>query len=144
METAIGKSMRERNDTGKKASKVIERKLTSVFTAGTLVDGGMLTSEMNTYCMSIKVNLMSFIIYFDLFHSIIILLKCLILMIYNKEYCPSITSNPEFGICFVDTATAEFQLTRFTDDISRSKLETIIVQLKPRELVLEKVIQFSK
>ncbi|KAG2220729.1 hypothetical protein INT45_007341, partial [Circinella minor] len=108
METAIGKSMRERNDTGKKVSKVIERKLTSVFTAGTLVDGGMLTSEMNTYCMSIK------------------------------EYCPSITSNPEFGICFVDTATAEFQLTHFKDDISRSKLETIIVQLKPRELVLEK------
>ncbi|KAI9278907.1 muts domain V-domain-containing protein [Phascolomyces articulosus] len=108
METAIGKSMRERNDTGKKVAKVIERKLTSVFTAGTLVDSGMLTSEMSTYCMSIK------------------------------EYCPSITSKPEFGICFVDTATAEFQLTSFTDDVGRSKLETIIVQLKPRELVLEK------
>ncbi|KAI8143577.1 muts domain V-domain-containing protein [Fennellomyces sp. T-0311] len=107
METAIGKTMRERGDKGGK-DKIIRRELTSKFTAGTLVDSGLLTNDMNTYCMAIK------------------------------EKCASDTSGPEFGICFVDTATAEFHLTSFTDDIHRSKLETVIMQLKPRELVTEK------
>ncbi|KAI9490449.1 muts domain V-domain-containing protein [Zychaea mexicana] len=106
-ENAIGKSMRDRNAT-KKASKVIHRELTCIYTIGTLVDSGMLTSEMSTYCMSIK------------------------------EYTSSNSTTPEFGICFVDTATAEFQMAGFKDDAGRSKLETIIVQLKPRELVSEK------
>jgi DNA mismatch repair protein MSH6 len=35
--------------------KVIRRQLTSILTAGTIVDGGLLTDEMSTYCMSIKV-----------------------------------------------------------------------------------------
>lgn len=56
METAIGKSMRERNDTKSKADKVIRRELTSVLTAGTLVDAGLLTNDLSTYCMSIKVS----------------------------------------------------------------------------------------
>jgi DNA mismatch repair protein MSH6 len=54
METAIGKSMRER-DGKSKADKVIRRGLSYVLTAGTLVDSGMLTSDMSIYCMSIKV-----------------------------------------------------------------------------------------
>lgn len=54
MENAIGKSMRERNESTK-ADKVIRREVTAVYTAGTLVDAGLLTSDMSTYCMSIKV-----------------------------------------------------------------------------------------
>lgn len=48
------------------------------------------------------------------------------------------TTPPSFGICFVDTATAEFNVSYFTDDVNRTQFETIITQLKPKELVLEK------
>ncbi|KAI8073459.1 muts domain V-domain-containing protein [Gilbertella persicaria] len=106
METAIGKSMREKS--GNKADKVIRRELTSVLTAGTLVDAGLLTNELSTYCMSIK------------------------------EYCADEAVPPQFGICFVDTSTAQFNLVHFEDDIQRTKLETLIMQIKPRELVTEK------
>lgn len=109
METAIGKSMREKSDAKlSKADKVIRRELTSVLTAGTLVDSGLLTNELGTYCMSIK------------------------------EQCGDESMPPSFGICFVDTATAEFNLVHFQDDIHRTKFETLIMQIKPRELVTEK------
>ncbi|CEI93954.1 Putative DNA mismatch repair protein msh6 [Rhizopus microsporus] len=107
METAIGKSMREKNTTTKQ-DKVIRRELTSVLTAGTLVDAGLLTNDLSTYCMSIK------------------------------EQCMNEQSEPRFGICFVDTATAEFNLVHFEDDMNRTKLETLLMQIKPRELVTEK------
>ncbi len=41
-------------------------------------------------------------------------------------------------LTFSDTSTAEFNLTAFTDDPDRTKLETLIEQIKPKELVLEK------
>ncbi|KAI8098718.1 muts domain V-domain-containing protein [Halteromyces radiatus] len=110
MENAIGKSMRDRQEskTKSKEDKVIRRELTSVLTAGTLVDAGLLTDDMGTYCMAIK------------------------------EYCPSDQSDPLFGICFVDTSTAEFNLVTFQDDRNRTNFETLIMQIKPRELVTEK------
>ncbi|CAO3601033.1 unnamed protein product [Absidia cylindrospora] len=108
MENAIGKSMRDRQSTDTKADKVIRRELTSVLTAGTLVDSGLLTDDMGTYCMSIK------------------------------EFCPDEHTDPMYGICFVDTATAEFNLVTFQDDKNRTNFETLIMQIKPRELVTEK------
>ncbi|KAI9301123.1 muts domain V-domain-containing protein [Cunninghamella echinulata] len=108
LETAIGKTLRERNDADGKADKVIRRELTAVLTAGTLVDAGLLTDDMSTYCMAIK------------------------------EYCPTENSHPVFGISFVDTAMAEFNLVTFTDDKSRTVFETLIMQIKPRELIIEK------
>lgn len=109
METAIGKSMREKSDAKtSKADKIIRRELTSVLTAGTLVDAGLLTNELGTYCMCIK------------------------------EQCADESMPPTFGITFVDTATAEFNLVHFEDDVHRTKFETLIMQIKPRELVTEK------
>ncbi|KAG2172300.1 hypothetical protein INT43_004842 [Umbelopsis isabellina] len=107
METAIGKSMRER-DGKSKADKVIRRGLSYVLTAGTLVDSGMLTSDMSIYCMSIK------------------------------EICTAENAAPTFGICFVDTSTAHFSLATFEDDVNRTKFETLLMQVQPRELVTEK------
>ncbi|CAN9296099.1 unnamed protein product [Alternaria alternata] len=112
MESALGKEMRERDDKGKtpkkagKENKVIRRELATVLTSGTLVDTGMLQSEMSTYCMAIK----------------------------------EIDRNnlPAFGIAFVDTATAQFQLCEFTDDVDMTKFETLIAQMRPGELLLEK------
>jgi DNA mismatch repair protein MSH6 len=43
MENAVGKAIREKEST-KKEEKIIRRELSSVLTAGTLVDGGLLTS----------------------------------------------------------------------------------------------------
>jgi DNA mismatch repair protein MSH6 len=58
MESALGKEMRERDDTSnkpKKDDKIIRRELAAVLTSGTLVDGGMLQDDMSTYCVAIKV-----------------------------------------------------------------------------------------
>ncbi|EIE86449.1 hypothetical protein RO3G_11160 [Rhizopus delemar RA 99-880] len=107
METAIGKSMREKSGASAK-DKIIRREVTSVLTAGTLVDAGLLTNDLSTFCMSIK------------------------------ELCTNEEIPPKFGICFVDTATAEFNLVHFEDDINRTKLGTLLMQIKPRELVTEK------
>ncbi|KAL1923036.1 uncharacterized protein VTP21DRAFT_9412 [Calcarisporiella thermophila] len=109
METALAKEMRERGAKGGKEEKVIRRELCSILTAGTLVDGAMITNDMSTYCMAIK-----------------------------ESFSNDGVSDPSFGICFVDTSTAEFNLVAFQDDADRTKFETLIMQIKPRELVTEK------
>ncbi|PNP51768.1 hypothetical protein THARTR1_07537 [Trichoderma harzianum] len=107
METNLGKEMRERQDkSGKKADKVISRKLGCILTAGTLVDGGMLQDDMAAYCVAIKESVVD-----DL---------------------------PAFGIAFTDTATGRFFLSGFVDDVDRTKFETLVAQIGPRELLLEK------
>ncbi|KAF1934058.1 DNA mismatch repair protein Msh6 [Didymella exigua CBS 183.55] len=45
---------------------------------------------------------------------------------------------PAFGVAFVDTATAQFQLCEFTDDVDMTKFETLIAQMRPGELLIEK------
>jgi len=64
IESALAKEMRERDDpkakpTPKnkddKTAKVVRRELTSVLTAGTLVEGSMLQDDMATYCAAVKV-----------------------------------------------------------------------------------------
>ena len=47
-------------------------------------------------------------------------------------------SDPTIGLCILDAATAEFQLATFVDDVSRTKLETTLRQLRPLELLYEK------
>lgn len=106
MENAVGKAIRDR-ESNKKEDKIIRRELACVLTSGTLVDGGLLTNDLSTFCMSIKEEL-------------------------NDSLYPT------FGICFVDTATAEFNMSTFIDDADRTKLETLLVQIKPKELILEK------
>ncbi|GME33871.1 DNA mismatch repair protein msh6 [Neofusicoccum parvum] len=45
---------------------------------------------------------------------------------------------PVFGIAFVDTATAQFQLCEFVDDADMTKFETFVAQTRPGEILLEK------
>lgn len=45
---------------------------------------------------------------------------------------------PAFGIAFVDTATGQFFLSDFVDDVDLTKFETFIAQTRPQELLLEK------
>ncbi|KAG9309590.1 DNA mismatch repair protein Msh6 [Chiua virens] len=43
-----------------------------------------------------------------------------------------------FGICVLDSATSQFNLSAFEDDICFTKLETMIRQLRPKEVVFTK------
>lgn len=45
---------------------------------------------------------------------------------------------PAFGIAFVDTATGQFFLSDFVDDVDLTKFETFVAQTRPQELLLEK------
>jgi len=110
MESALGKEMREREDSGpkkaKKEDKVIRRELACILTGGTLVEGSMLQDDMATYCAAIKESL--------------------------------VDDKPSFGIAFVDAATGQFFLAEFEDDVNLTKFETFVAQTSPRELLLEK------
>ncbi|KAK4098074.1 DNA mismatch repair protein Msh6 [Parathielavia hyrcaniae] len=110
MESALGKEMRERETSAKKADKkadkIIRRELACILTGGTLVDGSMLQDDMATYCAAIKES--------------------------------TVDDKPAFGIAFVDAATGQFLLSEFEDDIDLTKFETFVAQISPRELVLEK------
>ncbi|KAF8542753.1 muts domain V-domain-containing protein [Trichophaea hybrida] len=61
-----------------------------------------------------------------------------------STYCVAIKENttddetPLFGITFVDTATGAFSLTEFEDDTDLTKFETLVAQIRPKELILEK------
>ena len=60
-----------------------------------------------------------------------------------STFCVSIKESieegqPAFGISFVDTATGQFFLTEFMDDVDLTKFETLIAQIRPQELLLEK------
>ncbi|KAJ3342105.1 DNA mismatch repair protein msh6 [Gonapodya sp. JEL0774] len=94
VETAVGKRMAKKNGQviKSKADSIIKRELTQVLTTGTLTDPSLLTSDMATYCMSIKEDLP------------------------NDEGSPS----------------------SFSDDVSRSTLETLLTQVQPKEIVFEK------
>ncbi|KAJ1907253.1 DNA mismatch repair protein msh6 [Tieghemiomyces parasiticus] len=108
VETALGKSMREKTAKTPKEDKIIRRELTSILTAGTLVDGAMLHDTMATYCFSVK-------------------------EVLRADHQP-----PYFGLCFVDTATGQFQLCGFQDDTNRTMLETLLIQMQPKEVVFER------
>lgn len=108
MESILGKDLRDRA-AGAPKEKIVRRELTQVLTQGTLVDSGMLLSDMSTFLMSIK-----------------------------EVDCDTDHAAPSFGATFVDAATGVFYFSSFPDDMARSKLDTLLSQIKPRELVLEK------
>lgn len=45
---------------------------------------------------------------------------------------------PGFGLAIVDTATGQFSLSEFVDDVDMTKFETFVAQTRPQELLLEK------
>ncbi|KAI8997992.1 muts domain V-domain-containing protein [Gaertneriomyces semiglobifer] len=122
-ETAVGKAMREREakEAGKKKGedKIIRRELTCVLTAGTLVDTGLLTTDMATYCMALVER--------SFFASDT-----------RVSATAPIGSVPVFGVAFVDTSTSQFHISSFIDDPSLTKLETLLLQISPKEIILEK------
>ncbi|ORY87848.1 muts domain V-domain-containing protein [Protomyces lactucae-debilis] len=98
-----------REKEGAKKDKIVRRELTQVLTQGTLVDPNMLTGDHNTYILSLK-----------------------------EMECDTDGAVPKFGVCFADAATGQCYFSSFKDDLARTQLDTLLSQVKPRELVLEK------
>lgn len=84
--------------------------LNKVYTNGTLVDDQLLSDEQAGHCISIR-----------------------------EEPIDGDASISSFGICVLDSSTSEFNLSSFEDDVCRTKLETMMRQLRPKELVFTKV-----
>ena len=121
METALGKEMRERDEvvpakkTFKKPQK--EEKVIRRELASVLTAATLVDGSMLTSDMSTW---------------------CVAIKEIDEE------NLPKFGIAFVDTSTAQFHLTGFTDDSDMTKFETFVAQTRPGELLLEKSCLSSK
>ena len=89
----------------------MRRELNKVYTNGTLVDEELLTDEQAGHCVSIR----------------------------EEDAPESKDGKQTFGICVLDSATSEFNLSAFEDDVCRTKLETLMRQLRPKEIVFTKV-----
>ena len=118
-ETALGAEMRlAANKKSKKPppadkgkDKIVRRELNKVFTNGTLVDAELLTDDQAGHCVSIR----------------------------EEEEAETKDGKQTFGICVLDSATSEFNLSAFEDDVCRTKLETLMRQLRPKEIIFTKV-----
>jgi len=86
--------------------------LNKVYTNGTLVDQELLTDEQAGHCISIRE------------------------AAAEEE---NAKTNNSFGICVLDSSTSEFSLSAFEDDVCRTKLETMMRQLRPKEVIFKKV-----
>ncbi|KAE8269844.1 hypothetical protein A4X09_0g2492 [Tilletia walkeri] len=110
METAVAKGMRVGEKSRGGGSEIVQRELRHVLTSGTIVDTSALPDDMSSYCIAIKETVAS----------------------------DSPLAEPSFGVCTLDAATAEFSLTGFEDDASRTKFETLLRSLRLREVLYEK------
>ncbi|KAF6764079.1 DNA mismatch repair protein msh6 [Ephemerocybe angulata] len=116
-ETALGAEMRMAADKGKgkvsadkEKEKIVRRELNKVYTNGTLVDPALLTDENAGHCVCI----------------------C------EESAEDGSDSANKFGICVLDCSTSQFNLTGFVDDICRTKLETLLRQICPKEFLFTK------
>ncbi|KAJ3753736.1 muts domain V-domain-containing protein [Lentinula raphanica] len=113
-ETALGAEMRLAGDKkngkpkGGEKEKIVRRELNKVYTNGTLVDGEMIHDDEAGHCISIS------------------------------EVESDDGSHNMFGICVLDCSTSQFDLAIFEDDICRTKLETLIRQIRPKEMLFTK------
>ncbi|KAJ3722105.1 muts domain V-domain-containing protein [Lentinula guzmanii] len=113
-ETALGAEMRLAGDKksgkpkGGEKEKIVRRELNKVYTNGTLVDGEMIIDDEAGHCISIR------------------------------EIESDDGSHNTFGICVLDCSTSQFDLAIFEDDICRTKLETMIRQIRPKEMLFTK------
>lgn len=120
-ETALGAEMRVAADKGKGKAKmtaeekgkdkIVRRELNKVYTNGTLIDEALLTDEQAGHCVSIREE--------------------------GEEDLK--TGKQKFGLCVLDSSTSEFNLSAFEDDVCRTKLETMLRQLQPKEIIFTKV-----
>ncbi len=88
--------------------------LKKVYTNGTLVDAQLLTDDEAGHCIAI----------------------C-----EDEAELPD--GGKEFGVCVLDCATSQFNLSALEDDVCRTKLETLMRQVRPKEVLFTKVYLIS-
>ncbi|AEY98936.1 FAGR116Wp [Eremothecium gossypii FDAG1] len=115
-ESMLAKEMREGN------KGIVERELQCVLSGGTLTDLKMLHSDQSTYCLSI--------------HEAP-------LALYAMERGEAVPPEAQqqgrlFGTAFIDTATGRICLLEFEDDSECTQLDTLMAQVRPKEVVMEK------
>ncbi|KZM19636.1 ATP binding [Ascochyta rabiei] len=110
MESALAKEMRERGGDKKSAPKKADKVIRREL-ASVLTSGTLVDTGMLQNEMSTY---------------------CMAVKEIDRDGLPA------FGVAFVDTATAQFQLCEFTDDVDMTKFETLIAQMRPGELLIEK------
>ncbi|KZT37435.1 hypothetical protein SISSUDRAFT_852370 [Sistotremastrum suecicum HHB10207 ss-3] len=112
-ETALGAEMRLAASKTKKheadKGKIVQRALSKILTAGTLIDEAMIHEDQAGHCLSIR-----------------------------EEVKDGHQESPKFAVCILDASTSEFKLSAWTDDICRTTLETILRQLHIKELIFTK------
>lgn len=109
MESALAKEMRER-DGDKKVAKKADKVIRREL-ASVLTSGTLVDTGMLQNEMSVY---------------------CMAVKEIDRDNLPA------FGVAFVDTASAQFQLCEFTDDVDMTKFETLIAQMRPGEIIVEK------
>lgn len=93
-----------------KVEKIIRRELTSILTCGTLVDGNHLKTNNSNYCASFKISESS----------------------GGNEFI--------IGAALIDASSAKFYVVDFEDDFSFVMLSTLLAQISPKEIIIEKVM----
>lgn len=102
--------MRNKAKAGKptKGDGIVRRELASVLTNGTVVDEAFLTEEEASHCVAIK------------------------------EGRSEDGAKAAYGVCVLDAATGQFELSCWEDDNVATRLETLTRQLRIKELLHEK------
>ncbi|KAF5310782.1 hypothetical protein D9619_007990 [Psilocybe cf. subviscida] len=124
-ETALGAEMRmaAEKESGKSkpktkaagaADKIVRRELNKVYTKGTLVDQEFLPDEQAGHCISI----------FEATST--------------SDDGTELESEGKFGVCVLDCSTSQFNLSYFEDDVCRTRLETLMRQICPKEILFKK------
>ena len=117
MRLAADKKTNKRATANDKAKeKIVRRELNKVYTNGTLVDAELLTDEQAGHCVSIR----------------------------EEDTPENKDGKQSFGICSLDSATSEFNLSAFEDDVCRTRLETLMRQLRPKEIIFTKVCHWTR
>ncbi|SPO40682.1 related to MSH6 - DNA mismatch repair protein [Pseudozyma flocculosa] len=111
-ETAVAKGMRVGEKSRGGGGEIVNRELRHVLTSGTIVDASALPDDLNSYCVSIKE--------------------------VERAASAGADGGPRFGVCTLDASTAEFNLSEFDDDASRTRLETLLRSLRLKEVLHEK------
>ena len=113
LENGIEKEMREQNNDAVERDKIIKRELSCVLTGGTIMDAGLLTSDLANFCLCLK---------------------------FTPTVNTS--DGMKVSAVFVETSTGKFFLCgSFVEDGVQQRhytqLETLIAQIRPREIVAE-------
>ncbi|KAF8635419.1 hypothetical protein AX15_000411 [Amanita polypyramis BW_CC] len=112
-ETALGAEMRlaatKSKGKAQEKEKIVKRELNKIYTIGTLVDPKLLLDDEAGHCVAICED--------------------------EEELA---NGGKKFGVCVLDCSTSQFNLSALEDDVCRTRLETLLRQVRPKEILFTK------